>query len=52
MFFKWNKLLGDYFELQPVELAGRGKSLREPIFDNIHKIDGGHFYTYTFKSSN
>ncbi|MFK4308505.1 medium-chain acyl-[acyl-carrier-protein] hydrolase [Bacillus sp. RC242] len=38
MYLKWKKYLSPYIELYPIEIAGRGKRVDEPLFTNVDEI--------------
>lgn len=35
---KWRKYISDSIELCPIELAGRGKRFKEPLYQNFHEL--------------
>lgn len=34
-YFKWKKMLGEYIEVYPVELAGRGRRCEDPLYETL-----------------
>jgi len=35
VYYKWKRLLNDYITLIPLELAGRGRRMREPFYESV-----------------
>ncbi len=35
VYYKWKRLLGEHITLCPLELAGRGRRMREPFYDTV-----------------
>lgn len=35
VYIKWKKYLGDFIELYPIELAGRGKRFKDPVYSSM-----------------